>query len=77
MVAPFVPNIIEDIELRKDRRVASVIKIIANAATVHAASTHLMENTEWDFMAVYHDAIDHFSHLTMKFHPPYRPEINL
>jgi tetratricopeptide (TPR) repeat protein len=34
-----------------------------------------MENTEWDFMAVYFDAIDHFSHLCMKFHPPQLPGI--
>jgi predicted AlkP superfamily phosphohydrolase/phosphomutase/tetratricopeptide (TPR) repeat protein len=76
MVAPFVPNIVEDIELRKDKRVASVIKIIANAASVHAASTHLMENTEWDFMAVYHDAIDHFCHTAMRYHPPLRKHID-
>jgi len=76
MVAPFVPNIVEDIELRKDKRVASIIKIIANAASVHAASTHLMENTEWDFMGIYHDAIDHFCHTAMRYHPPLRKHIN-
>ena len=26
--------------------------------------------TEWDFMAVYYDAIDHFGHGFMKYHPP-------
>jgi tetratricopeptide (TPR) repeat protein len=29
-----------------------------------------MRNTEWDFMAVYYDLIDHFCHAFMKFHPP-------
>jgi predicted AlkP superfamily phosphohydrolase/phosphomutase/tetratricopeptide (TPR) repeat protein len=77
MTIPFIPNLLNDLDLRKEKRTAGVVKVIANAASIHAASTHLMENTEWDFMAVYHDAIDHFSHLTMKFHPPYRPEIDL
>ncbi len=76
MTIPFIPNLIDDLELRKEKRTAGVVKVIANAASIHAASTHLMENTEWDFMAVYHDAIDHFSHLSMKFHPPHRPEID-
>jgi predicted AlkP superfamily phosphohydrolase/phosphomutase/tetratricopeptide (TPR) repeat protein len=76
MTTPFIPNLTSDKELRKDKRTAGVVKVIANAASVHAASTHLMENSEWDFMAVYHDAIDHFCHLAMKFHPPHRPEID-
>jgi predicted AlkP superfamily phosphohydrolase/phosphomutase/tetratricopeptide (TPR) repeat protein len=76
MVLPFVPNIKDNIELRKDNRVASVSKILANAASVHAASTYLMEKTEWDLMAVYHDAIDHFSHIAMKYHPPRRKHID-
>jgi predicted AlkP superfamily phosphohydrolase/phosphomutase/tetratricopeptide (TPR) repeat protein len=72
MIVPFIPNIAEDLELRKDGRVSSVIKVLANAASVHAASTYLMEKTEWDLMAVYHDAIDHFCHIAMKYHPPRR-----
>lgn len=76
MTIPFIPNLATDKELRKEKRTAGVVKVIANAASVHAASTHLMENTEWDFMAIYHDAIDHFCHLAMKFHPPHRPEID-
>jgi predicted AlkP superfamily phosphohydrolase/phosphomutase/tetratricopeptide (TPR) repeat protein len=76
MIAPFIPNIVDDLELRKDKHVASVVKILANAASVHAASTHLMEKTSWDLMAVYHDAIDHFCHVAMKFHPPKRKHID-
>jgi predicted AlkP superfamily phosphohydrolase/phosphomutase/tetratricopeptide (TPR) repeat protein len=76
MIAPFIPNIVHDLELRKDKHVASVVKILANAASVHAASTHLIENTSWDLMAVYHDAIDHFCHVAMKFHPPKRKHID-
>ncbi|MEY3237152.1 MAG: hypothetical protein RI883_1253 [Bacteroidota bacterium] len=75
MMVPFIPNLEKDKELRKDKRTTAVMKVLSHAATVHAVSTHLMENTEWDFMAVYHDAIDHFSHLAMKYHPPHRKHI--
>ncbi len=75
MAVQFIPNLATNKELRKEKLTFGMMKVLANAASVHAASTHLMENTEWDFMAVYHDAIDHFCHLAMKYHPPYRPEI--
>ncbi|MFN5785124.1 MAG: alkaline phosphatase family protein [Flavobacteriia bacterium] len=76
MTAPFIPNVVNDKELRKEKRVYSVTKVLAEASTVHAASTYLMEKTKWDFMAVYYDAIDHFSHLAMRYHPPRRSEID-
>ena len=75
MAIPFIPNIAHNKELRQHPRTASVLKILANAASVHAASTYLLAETEWDFMAIYHDAIDHFSHTAMKYYPPRRPEI--
>ena len=76
MVSPFIPHINTNIELRSDKRTANVIKTIANAASIHAVSTYLMQETEWDFMAIYHDAIDHFCHVGMRFYPPYRNEVN-
>jgi predicted AlkP superfamily phosphohydrolase/phosphomutase/tetratricopeptide (TPR) repeat protein len=76
MAHPFVPNIATDLELRKEKRTFGILKTIANAATVHAASTYLQTEHEWDFMAVYHDAIDHFSHLAMRYFPPRRPQID-
>jgi predicted AlkP superfamily phosphohydrolase/phosphomutase/tetratricopeptide (TPR) repeat protein len=76
IAAPFIPDIIENKDLRKSKQVAGLMKIIAESASVHAAATHLMTTTDWDFMAVYYDAIDHFSHLGMKYHPPHRPEIS-
>jgi predicted AlkP superfamily phosphohydrolase/phosphomutase/tetratricopeptide (TPR) repeat protein len=75
MALPFIPNLAQDQELRQAPKTLSVLKTLANAATVHAASTYLMEETEWDFMAIYHDAIDHFCHVAMKYFPPRRPEI--
>jgi predicted AlkP superfamily phosphohydrolase/phosphomutase/tetratricopeptide (TPR) repeat protein len=76
MAQPFIPNIAHDLDLRKEKRTAGVLKTIANAATVHAASTYLQMEHEWDFMAVYHDAIDHFCHLAMRYYPPRRAEID-
>lgn len=72
MLYPFIPNIKDDKELRKEKRAGGVVKVISDAASVHAASTYLLRETEWDFMAIYHDALDHFSHLAMKYHPPRR-----
>lgn len=68
-VLPFIPKAAE-IDQEKDRRISSMAKILAEASTIHSAATHIMEHEEWDFIAVYHDAIDHFCHGFMKFHPP-------
>ena len=38
--------------------------------SVHSAATWLFDNQPWDFFAVYYDAIDHFCHGFMKYHPP-------
>lgn len=46
-------------------------KLLAECAGVHAAATWAMENEPWDFCAIYYDAIDHFGHAFMSFHPPY------
>ena len=71
----FIPNLEKDKSLHSYPRTASVMKTMANAGTIHSAVCHLLENTEWDFTAVYHDAIDHFSHIAMRYFPPRRPEI--
>lgn len=70
-VLPFVP-LARDIDQDKDRRLGSVMKILAECATVNSAATWLMANEPWDFFGVYYDAIDHFSHGFMKYHPPRR-----
>ncbi len=68
-IFPFVPELAK-VDQEKDKRVAAIIKILAENATVHSAATWLMENQEWDFTAIYFDGIDHFCHGFMKFHPP-------
>ncbi len=73
-IAPFVPDMAK-IDQTKDQRLRSIAKITAEASSMHAAATWIMENQEWDFLAVYYDAIDHYCHGFMKFHPPYREGI--
>ena len=66
---PFVPKAAE-IDQDKEKTLASLSRIIADCATIHSAATWILEHESWDFMAVYYDAIDHFSHGFMNFHPP-------
>ena len=73
-VLPFVPKA-REIDQDKDRRLAMVMKTLAECSSVHAAATWAMANEPWDFMGVYYDAIDHFCHGFMKYHPPRRPHI--
>lgn len=74
-ILPFVPGA-ESIDQTQDKRLGSVAKITAECATVQAAATWVMANEPWDFMAVYFDAIDHYCHGFMKYHPPLREGIS-
>ena len=69
MLQVFVPDA-ASVDQDKDQRLASVAKVLAECATVHAAATAVMQLEPWDFMGVYFDAIDHFCHGFMKYHPP-------
>ncbi|MCH8331037.1 MAG: tetratricopeptide repeat protein [Bacteroidetes bacterium] len=73
-IIPFVPTAAK-VEQSKDKRLGALSRIIADAATIQAAATWILENEDWEFMAVYFDAIDHFCHGFMKFHPPQLPGI--
>lgn len=71
-ILPFIPDAAK-VDQEKDHKIGALSKIIADAATVHAASTWAIEETDWDFTAVYHDAIDHACHAFMKFRAPQLP----
>jgi predicted AlkP superfamily phosphohydrolase/phosphomutase/tetratricopeptide (TPR) repeat protein len=73
-IFPFVPKAAE-VNQEEDKRISVLAKFLAHASSIHSASTHVMETEEWDFMAIYHDAIDHFCHGFMKFHPPQLPGV--
>ncbi len=68
-ILPFIPNAAK-IKQSKDRRLQSFAKLFSEMINTHNAATHLMENTDWDFMGVYVDAIDHCGHGFMEYHPP-------
>jgi predicted AlkP superfamily phosphohydrolase/phosphomutase/Tfp pilus assembly protein PilF len=73
-ILPFVPDAAK-IDQEKDKRLNALAKIIADCSTIHAAATYILEHEEWDFVGVYYDAIDHFCHGFMKFHPPQLPPV--
>ncbi|MCX8497003.1 MAG: alkaline phosphatase family protein [Akkermansiaceae bacterium] len=78
---PFLPGLDgmsrEDLDkAEKDPRVQSLAKIIADCTSIHSAATALIQNEPWDLMCVYYDAIDHFGHAFMKYHPPQRPQVS-
>ena len=66
---PFVPRALE-LDKKEDKRLTVIAKFLAHSGSLHAVTTELLETTEWDITAVYHDALDHFCHGFMKFHPP-------
>ena len=72
---PFVPNIAK-IDQMTDSRLSSVIRVLSECTSIHGAATHLLETQEWDFAAIYYDAIDHFSHGFMRYHPPRQQHIS-
>lgn len=68
-ILPFMPKAAE-IDQEKDKGLASFAKVMSENTSIHAAATNLMRTTDWDFMAIYYDLIDHFCHAYMKYHPP-------
>lgn len=74
-ILPFVPKA-AGIDQKKDRRLEGLVKTIADCTSIQAAATHLIRTEPWDFMAVYFDAIDHFGHGFMRYHPPRQKQIS-
>ncbi|HYG50731.1 MAG TPA: alkaline phosphatase family protein [Flavobacteriales bacterium] len=74
---PFLPELqtIASERTKDDHMVENVMGLLSECSTIHNAATWLMENTEWDVMAVYYDAIDVCCHHFMKYHPPQMPGI--
>lgn len=75
LLLPFIP-LAHKVDQVKDKRIWMFVKTLAECLTIHGAATHLMETQDWDLMAVYYDAIDHFSHGFMKYHPPKQDHIS-
>ncbi|MEM7010038.1 MAG: alkaline phosphatase family protein, partial [Verrucomicrobiota bacterium] len=75
---PTIPNMnAKDVaKVQNDVRLQSLASIICDTFSIHNAAEFLIDNEPWDFMGVYYDAIDHFGHGFMKYHPPQRPWIS-
>ncbi|MEO6347922.1 MAG: alkaline phosphatase family protein [Aquaticitalea sp.] len=69
-ILPFIP-LAAKVNQEKDNGLAAFAKMMSQTVSLHNASTYLQRTTEWDFMAIYHDYIDHFCHAFMKYHPPH------
>lgn len=71
----FAPQIGE-LDQTKDRRVQMLANLIAEALSIHAAATHILQTQPWDMLAVYYPSIDHFCHGFMQYHPPKMDEVS-
>ncbi|NVK03182.1 MAG: alkaline phosphatase family protein [Flavobacteriia bacterium] len=74
ILAPFFSDV-EEIS-GSDSVVSGVARIIAQTSSIHAAATEAMAREDWDITAVYYDAIDHFKHLAMAYHPPQNDSVS-
>jgi hypothetical protein len=69
MVEPYIP-LAREIDQDNDRRLALFLRTLAECMSINSAAAWLLDNQPWDLFAVYYDAIDHFSHGFMRYHPP-------
>jgi len=69
MVEPFIP-LAREVDQDKDKRLAGCMRTLAECVSIQSAASWLLDHEPWDFFAVYFDAIDHFCHGFMRYHPP-------
>lgn len=69
-ILPFMPNAAKIDQSEKGNGLVPFSRILSQNVSVHNAATYLLRNSEWDFMAIYFDLIDHFCHSFMKYYPP-------
>jgi len=69
MVERFVP-LAREIDQEMDKRLSMLLRTLAECLTIQSAASWLIQNQNWDFFAVYFEALDHFCHGFMRYHPP-------
>lgn len=75
----FVPNatkVTDEFLEKYGKLFVTLQKVTAETQSVFNYSDWVIKNTEWDFTATYFNAIDHYCHPFMKYHPPRMPHIN-
>jgi predicted AlkP superfamily phosphohydrolase/phosphomutase/tetratricopeptide (TPR) repeat protein len=68
-IAPFIP-LIETKTVGLSKKIITINRLIAEAASIQAAATLALDQEEWDFAAIYWCTIDHFCHGFMNYTPP-------
>ena len=71
-IALFFPNLEVSSE---DEIVRSVLKITTHALNVHTLATLALAYGNQAHASIYYDALDHYKHLGMKYHPPQLPGV--
>lgn len=74
-IAPFVPQL-NKVDQKNDKRIVFLASLLSKTTSYHAAATWILENQEWDFLGLYLNEMDVFSHKFMKYHPPQMPEVS-
>lgn len=69
IVGQFIPRWAE-IDVEQDNRPNRLRVHLAEAFSIQAAACWTLQNTDWDFTAVYFRAIDELAHYFMPYHPP-------
>ena len=69
VVEAFIPQA-REIDQDKDKRLAACMRTLCECISIQSAAAWLLDNEPWDLFAVYYDAIDHFCHGFMRYHPP-------
>lgn len=71
----FIPRL-RDLEGRRDTRVSALLAVLAEAASIQAATTWLLEHERWDFAAVCFPGLERLGHGFARYCPPLAPEIS-
>lgn len=74
-ILPFIPQAAKIDQKAKNNLLIPFSRVLTQNVSLHNASTYLLRKTDWDFMAVYFDFIDHFCHAFMKYYPPKLPGV--
>lgn len=72
MLLQFVPQAaqLDQRDPEVQRLLGTLARRLAECISLHALTTALMEEHEWDFCTAYYDTIDRVGHDFMVFHPP-------
>lgn len=75
LILDFVPKA-REIDQEKDSRLSTLVKFLSHSFSIKDAALKAMDKNNWDFTAVYFDALDHFSHAFMRYHAPKLPTVS-